>query len=129
MKNLFHKDAVVFSYAMVITNFIVITFMIDKLNKKVKKSWLRFGFPQSYTSDILETLYYLAKLDLSVRREYSDALQIVISRMQEDKRWINDNNFKSPMLVTIEPKNAPSKWITFRACFVLKKYANLEFTC
>ena len=49
-----------------------------------KKSWLQFVFPQSFTTDIVETLYYLAKLGLPFRNEYSDALQIVISSMQED---------------------------------------------
>lgn len=93
-----------------------------------KKSWLRFSFPQSYTSDILETLYYVAKLNLPFRNEYSDALEIVISKMQENGKWLNENNFKSLMLITVEEKNAPSKWITYRACYVLQKFANLEFT-
>ena len=41
---------------------------------------------------------------------------------------MNENNLKSPMFGTIEPENAPLKWITFRACFVLKEYTDLEFT-
>lgn len=101
---------------------------INLIEKGVpKKSWLKFGFPHSYTSDILETLYYVAKLDLPFRSEYSDALKIIISKMQGNGRWINENNLKSPMLVTIEPKSTSSKWITYRACFVLQKYSNLEF--
>ena len=35
---------------------------------EVKKSWLHFGFAQSYTSDILETLYLFSKTGFTSKK-------------------------------------------------------------
>lgn len=100
----------------------------DKLQKtESKKSWMRFGFPHSYTSDVLETLYWLAMNGIKHRAEFEDAIDLVIKRMDSAGYWLNENKFRNPMLVEIEPKKTPSKWLTFRACFVLKKYRDFVF--
>ncbi|MFX1284291.1 MAG: hypothetical protein ACFFB5_11580 [Promethearchaeota archaeon] len=100
----------------------------EKLKKTiVKSSWTRFGFPHSYTSDALETLYWLAKTNSCKCPEIEEAVNLVINRMNPSGYWINENNFRNPMLVDIEAKKSPSKWLTFRACFVLKKFSKLKF--
>ncbi|MHA2237079.1 MAG: hypothetical protein ACXAB2_01775 [Candidatus Hodarchaeales archaeon] len=100
----------------------------EKLEKtEIKQSWTRFGFPQSYTSDILETLYWLSTSKISYHIEFDEAIDLVINSMNPSGYWINQNNFRNPMLVEIEPKKDPSKWLTFRACFVLKSYCELNF--
>ncbi len=100
----------------------------EKLKKTgVKSSWKRFGFPHSYTSDALETLYWLARINSPKRPEFEEAIDLVINRMDRSGYWINENKFRNPMLVEIEAKKSPSKWLTFRACFVLKTFRGLEF--
>lgn len=100
----------------------------EKLNKtEIKSSWKRFGFPQSYTSDALETLYWLAKANSSYQPEFEEALDWIINHMDPSGWWINENTFRNPMLVKIEPKKAPSKWLTYRTCYVLNKFKNLKF--
>jgi hypothetical protein len=100
----------------------------EKLKKtEIKSSWKRFGFPQSYTSDALETLYWLAKANSSYHPEFEEALNWIIKHMDPSGWWINENTFRNPMLVEIEPKKAPSKWLTYRACYVLNKFKNLKF--
>ncbi len=100
----------------------------DKLKKTVaKSSWKKFGFPHSYTSDALETLYWVAKTNSQKRPEFEEAVNLVINRMDPSGYWINENKFRNPMLVEIEPKKSPSKWLTFRACFVLDKFSELKF--
>lgn len=100
----------------------------EKLKKtEIKSSWKRFGFPHSYTSDTLETLYWLARTNSFKRSEFEEAIDLVISRMDSSGYWINENKFRNPMLVEIEAKKTPSKWLTFRACFVLKKFRGIEF--
>lgn len=100
----------------------------DKMKKNVeKRSWKAFGFPHSYTSDILDTLFWLAKIKFKDRPEFKEAIDLVINRMNPSGYWINENKFRNPMLAEIEPKKAPSKWLTFRASFVLKKFRGLEF--
>ena len=94
---------------------------------EVKKSWLKFGFPQSYTSDVLETLYWMAKSNIPLHEEFNDALTSVITTMDPAGYWLNQIAFRSPMLVEIEAKKSPSKWLTFRACLILQTYADLLF--
>jgi hypothetical protein len=99
-----------------------------KLKKgEVKRGWQSFGFPHSYTSDLLETFYYLAKLDVRAKNEFQEAIEKVTHKMTTEGKWLNEIKFKNPMLVEIEPKNSPSKWITFRACYVLKHFSDLQF--
>ncbi|MHA2329875.1 MAG: hypothetical protein ACXACR_15265 [Candidatus Hodarchaeales archaeon] len=101
----------------------------NKMKKtEIKNSWKRFGFPNSYTSDVLETLYWLAMIGTSKRSEFNVAIEHVIKRMDPSGHWKNEINFRSPMIVEIEPKKSPSKWLTFRACFVLKSFNELVFT-
>lgn len=101
----------------------------EKMEKiGIKNSWRKFGFPNSYTSDALETLYWTAMSGIPNHSEFDIAINYVIKRMDRSGYWINEINFRSPFLVEIEPKKSPSKWLTFRACFVLKKYRSLEFT-
>jgi len=101
---------------------------LDKLQKtEIKTSWMRFGFPHSYTSDALETLYWLTMNGIKYSDEFEEAVSLVLKRMDSAGYWLNENKFRNPMLVEIEPKKSPSKWLTFRACYVLKEYQGLEF--
>jgi hypothetical protein len=99
--------------------------MLEKTG--VKKSWTKFGFPSSYTSDILETLYWMSRSEISYREEFDEAMTLLIESMNPSGYWVNQIAFRNPMLVAIEEKNAPSKWLTFRACYVLKNLCNLKF--
>ncbi len=92
-----------------------------------KKSWLKFGFPHSYTSDILETLYWIAKSEIPYHKEFDEAIEHVINTMNPSGYWINQLAFRNPMLVQIEEKKSPSKWLTFRASYVLKYFQMVEF--
>ena len=100
----------------------------EKLDKsEVKKSWMKFGFPLSYTSDILETLFWLSMSKTPYHDEFDEAIGHLITSMNPSGYWTNQIAYRNPMLVTIERKNDPSKWLTFRACYVLKNYCNLVF--
>jgi hypothetical protein len=94
---------------------------------EIKASWKRFGFPNSYTSDVLETLYWMAMIGIVKTSELNIAIDLVIERMTPSGYWMNEINFRSPFLVEIEPKNSPSKWLTFRAYYVLKTFRELRF--
>jgi hypothetical protein len=101
---------------------------LNKMEKKeTKMSWTKFGFPHSYTSDALEILYWLARADRTDRHEYEKAIDLVIAKMDKSGKWINENTFRNPMLVEIEAKKSFSKWLTFRAYYVLKKFRDLRF--
>lgn len=91
------------------------------LTKVSKPSWLQLSFPHMYQSDILEILDILTKLGCKDER-MQDAINIVISKQNNDGKWILERTFNGRFQVDIESKNKPSKWITLNALKVLKKY-------
>jgi len=91
------------------------------LSKKSKPGWLRLGFPLMYQTDILEILDILTRLGVRDER-MQDAMDIVVSKQDDQGRWILENTFNGRFITNIETKGKPSKWITLNAIRVLKKY-------
>lgn len=91
------------------------------LNKIAKPGWLRLGFPLMYQDDILEILEIFTHLGIQDER-MQDAIQILLSKQDEQSKWKLENTFNGRFLVNIERKGEPSKWITMNALKVLKKY-------
>lgn len=91
------------------------------LSKKSKPGWLRLGFPLMYQTDILEILDILTRLGVKDER-MQDAMDIVVSKQDDQGRWILENTFNGRFITNIETKGKPSKWITLNAIRVLEKY-------
>jgi hypothetical protein len=91
------------------------------LSKVSKPSWLQFVFPHMYQCDILEILDILTRLGCNDER-MQDAIDIVISKQNNDGQWILERTFNGRYQADIESKNKPSKWITLNAIRVLKRY-------
>jgi hypothetical protein len=91
----------------------------EKGERKAKSGWKRFGFPLFYQSDALEVLDVLTKLGVKDER-MGRALDLVLSKQDENGRWNLENTFNGKMWVDIEEKRNPSKWITLKAVRVLK---------
>lgn len=83
-----------------------------------KPGWLRFGFPLMYQTDVLEITSILTGLGYRDSR-MDEALALIRSKQGADKRWKMENTFNGKMIVDIEIKGAPSKWITAKALRVL----------
>lgn len=94
------------------------------LSSVSKPGWLKFGFPLMYQTDALEILGILARLGCRDER-MGDALEVLREARGEDGRWAMRNSFNGKMLVDIEKKGAPSKWITLKALEVLKACGSL----
>ena len=84
-----------------------------------KVGWTRFGFPLMYQTDLLEILEIFRDLGINDVR-MQDAYEVVKSRRQDDGTWKLQNTFNGKMIVDIERKNEPSKWITAKAMRVLR---------
>ncbi|MBN1537466.1 MAG: hypothetical protein JW908_12085 [Anaerolineales bacterium] len=89
------------------------------LSKIAKPSWVEFGFPNFYATDALEMLLILKQLDCGDER-LQDAIDLIRSKQDSQGKWNMDRSFNGRMLVTIEQKKAPSKWVTLNALRVLK---------
>ena len=91
------------------------------LSKVSKPSWLQLGFPHMYQTDILEILDMFTRLGVKDER-MNDALDILISKQNDDGKWVLESTFNGRFLANIEQKGKPSKWITLNALKVLKRY-------
>jgi len=94
--------------------------------KKPKSSqWFIFGFPRGFQSDILELTSAL--VDAGCSKNISNlkaALKYIFAKRQKDGTWKMEFTLNGRMLVDIEKKNKPSKWITF---FALKTLLKSEY--
>jgi hypothetical protein len=95
------------------------------LSKVSKPGWKRFGFPLMYQTDVLEILDTLTGLGIDDDR-MQEALDLMVSKRAEDGRWRLDNTFNGKMLVDIESKGEPSRWITLRALRTLRRLQGNE---
>ncbi len=91
------------------------------LSRLSKPSWIRFGFPLMYQTDALEILDILTKLGYRDER-MQDAVDLVISKQDNNGRWSLERTFNGRFQTNIEQKDKPSKWITLNALKALKRF-------
>jgi hypothetical protein len=91
------------------------------LTKVSKPGWLRLSFPHMYQDDILEILNILLKLKVKDKR-MQDAVDVVVSKQDDQSRWVLEETFNGRFITNIETKGKPSKWVTLNAIRMLKKY-------
>jgi hypothetical protein len=89
--------------------------------KRVSSTWFKFGFPLTYWSDVLETTAVLVDLGCGDDPRLAGALQLVLSKQDDQGRWKLENALAGKMWADIEAKGQPSKWVTLRALRVLKR--------
>jgi hypothetical protein len=84
-----------------------------------KRFWVNFGFPTLWKIDALEMLGVLVKLGYRDER-MQDAIDLLVSKQDEQGRWKNEKSWNSRLLVSLEKDGKPSKWVTLNAMRVLK---------
>ena len=87
---------------------------------RVSGEWFKFGFPLSYTSDVLEALLALTEAGYGGDPRLKNAAAFVLSKQDAQGRWAMKHSLNGKMWVDIEEKGKPSKWVTLRALRVLK---------
>jgi hypothetical protein len=86
-----------------------------------KPGWRKLQFPLMYQTDILEIVMIL--LDLGIKdNRMLDAIDMIVSKQSDEGKWNLEATFNGRFQVDIEMKGKPSKWITYRALYVLKNY-------
>ncbi|MCP4663213.1 MAG: hypothetical protein GY856_48090 [bacterium] len=93
-----------------------------EIRRKPKPGWLKFGFPLHYNSDVLEALYALALVSTPMSTNLEKALEVVRAKRTEAGTWILDKSMNGKMLADVEEQGRPSKWLTFRALYVLNHF-------
>ncbi len=88
--------------------------------ERVNSSWFKFGFPLSYTSDVLEASLALCEAGYAQDVRLKNAIDLVLAKRNADGRWVMQRSLNGKMWADIETKGQPSKWVTLRALRVLK---------
>lgn len=88
--------------------------------KRVSGHWFQFAFPRTYNADILEVLDALTLAGYGRERALGKAIEFMLSKQDKEGRWKMETSYNGKMLVPIEEKGKPSKWLTLRALRVLK---------
>lgn len=83
-------------------------------------SWFKLGFPSGYVTDVLQLLEVLCEMGLASDSRLGHAIAWLISKQDEHGRWKNQYAYNGKTTVDFEKQGAPSKWVTLRACTVLK---------
>lgn len=86
---------------------------------RVSGEWFKFGFPLSYTSDVLEAALAVVEAGYGSDARLKPALELIRSRRTDDGRWLLKHSLNRKMWIDIEKKGKPSKWVTLRALRVL----------
>jgi hypothetical protein len=95
------------------------------LSKAAKPGWLKLQFPLMYQTDILESALILLGLGIKDSR-MQDAISKIVSKQNDEGKWNLEGTFNGRFQVNIEKKGKPSKWITYRALNVLKRYYEMK---
>lgn len=90
-------------------------------NKVTMPHWLQVGFPLMWNTDILEVLGILSRLGYR-DPQMQPAIDLLLSKQDDEGRWMLETTFNDRFLVGIERKGRASKWITLNALKVLKRY-------
>ena len=89
--------------------------------ERVSSTWLKFGFPLSYSTNVLEALHVMAELGYGSQPILGDAIRFVLSKQDLLGRWKMESSLNGKMWANIEARGKPSKWVTLRAVQTLKR--------
>jgi hypothetical protein len=89
-------------------------------NRRPSGSWFRLGFPSGYVADVLQNLEVLCDLGCGSDPRIERAVDWLLTKQDADGRWRNEYAYNGKTWVDFEPQGAPSRWVTLRACRVLR---------
>jgi hypothetical protein len=90
--------------------------------KRISSSWFKFGYPLAYVTDVLLNLEALVEAGCGGDPRLSEAVELVLSKQDDQGRWRLEYCYNSKMWADVEAKGQPSKWVTLRATRMLKGF-------
>jgi hypothetical protein len=89
-------------------------------NTRPNGSWFRLGFPSGYVTDVLQNLEVLCELGHARDPRLAHAMEWLLAKQDADGRWRNEYAYNGKTWVDFECQGKPSRWVTLRACRVLR---------
>ncbi len=83
-------------------------------------TWFALGFPLAYPADLLQNLTVLCELGFAKDLRLQRAVAWLLNQQDTTGRWTNSAALNGKTWSDIEQQGQPSKWVTLRACVVLK---------
>ncbi|MGZ3641050.1 MAG: nitrogen fixation protein NifH [Candidatus Limnocylindrales bacterium] len=87
---------------------------------RISSAWFKPGFPSGYVADIVQVLEVLAELGKARDRRLEHALGWLLSKQDAAGRFRNEYPYRGRLWADVDRPGAPSKWVTLRACRVLR---------
>jgi hypothetical protein len=95
-------------------------------NIRPSGSWFKVGFPSGYVADVLQNLEALTELGYGRDPRLGPAIDWLLAKQDDLGRWRNEYAYNGKTWIDIERQGRPSKWVTLRACRVLRRSGRLD---
>jgi hypothetical protein len=92
-------------------------------NTRPNGSWFKVGFPSGYVTDVLQVLEALCAAGAAGDPRLGPAIEWLLAQQDDRGRWVNRYAYAGKMVADIDVPGQPSRWVTLRACRVLKAVA------
>lgn len=89
-------------------------------NQKPNGSWFRLGFPCGYVTDVLQVLEAACEAGSAADERLNHAVEWLLCQQDGQGRWTNRYAYEGKMVADIDRPGQQSRWVTLRACSVLK---------
>jgi hypothetical protein len=87
------------------------------------RSWFKLGFPSGYVADVLQTLEALCAVGRGNDARLAGATAWLAGKQDGQGRWRNESAYAGKLWADIEAQGSVSRWVTLRACRVLRAMA------
>ena len=92
-------------------------------NTEPNPNWFKLGFPSGYIADVLQVMEAVGEAGLGGDPRLANAVDWLLEQQDGQGRWRNQYRLSGKKLVDIDRGPGPSRWVTLRACRVLKMVA------
>lgn len=93
----------------------------------VDSKMLYFTYPSRWRYDVLRVLYHFATRGIPFDDRMDSALRYVQSKRNPDGVWILNSRHPGKEFFHMEKVGSPSRWISYRALYIIKKYPQPYF--
>ncbi len=92
-------------------------------NVRPSGSWFKLGFPSGYVADVLQVMEAVCEAGAGADPRLGPAVSWLLAQQDGDGRWKNRYAYQGKMHIDIDRPGVPSRWVTLRACRVLRMVA------
>lgn len=92
-------------------------------NTKPSGSWFKLGFPSGYVADVLQVMEAVGEAGAAGDPRLRPAVGWLLRQQDTDGRWKNRYPYVGKMHLDIDRPGESSRWVTLRACRVLRMVA------